>query len=122
MHVFSPQIFDSLEHLIKNDLREKGEFQLTAAQEHLRQQTHGKYWAVVSQGQRYDTVITVCDSAAELCPVFPGAPQRIHWSIWDPGEATGSHEEKLAAFCRVRDDLASRLRQFLSSRAKSQNF
>src|SRR5437773_1759432 len=74
------------------------------------------------EGQRFDTVITVCDSAAEHCPVFPGAPQRIHWSIWDPGEATGSHEEKLAAFCRVRDDLASRLRQFLSSRAKSQNF
>jgi arsenate reductase (thioredoxin) len=68
------------------------------------------------EGQRFDTVITVCDSAAELCPVFPGAPQRIHWSIWDPGAATGSNEEKLAAFCRVRDDLASRLRDFLAPR------
>ena len=58
MHVFSPRIFDSLEHLIKNDLREKGEIQLTAAQEHLRQQSRdGKYWVVVSQGQRYDTGI-----------------------------------------------------------------
>ena len=66
-------------------------------------------------GQRFDTVITVCDSAAALCPVFPDAPRRIHWSIWDPGHATGSHEEKLAAFCRVRDDLASRLRSFISS-------
>jgi len=56
MHVFSPRIFDSLEHLIKNNLREKGEIQLTAAQEHLRQQTE-KYWAVVTQGQRYDTGI-----------------------------------------------------------------
>jgi UTP--glucose-1-phosphate uridylyltransferase len=56
MHVFSPRIFDSLEHLIKNDLREKGEIQLTAAQEHLRQHTE-KYWAVVTQGQRYDTGI-----------------------------------------------------------------
>jgi UTP--glucose-1-phosphate uridylyltransferase len=56
MHVFSPRIFDSLEYLIKNNLREKGEIQLTAAQEHLRQQTE-KYWAVVSQGQRYDTGI-----------------------------------------------------------------
>src|SRR6266699_4639270 len=64
------------------------------------------------EGQRYDTVITVCDSAAELCPVFPGAPERIHWSIWDPGYAIGSREEQLAAFCRVRDDLATRLRQF----------
>jgi UTP--glucose-1-phosphate uridylyltransferase len=57
MHVFSPRIFDSLEHLISNDLREKGEFQLTAAQEHLRQQTPEKYWAVVTQGHRYDTGI-----------------------------------------------------------------
>jgi arsenate reductase len=32
------------------------------------------------EGQHFDTVITVCDSAAELCPVFPGA-RRIHWSI-----------------------------------------
>lgn len=56
MHVFSPRIFDSLEYLIQNDVREKNEFQLTAAQEHLRQQT-GQYWVVVTQGQRYDTGI-----------------------------------------------------------------
>src|SRR4051812_36271062 len=56
MHVFSPRIFDSLEYLIKNNLREKNEIQLTAAQEHLRQQTD-KYWAVISQGARYDTGI-----------------------------------------------------------------
>jgi UTP--glucose-1-phosphate uridylyltransferase len=56
MHVFSPRIFDSLEYLIKNNLREKNEIQLTAAQEHLRQQTE-KYWAVITQGQRYDTGI-----------------------------------------------------------------
>jgi UTP--glucose-1-phosphate uridylyltransferase len=56
MHVFSPRIFDSLEYLIKNNLREKGEIQLTAAQEHLRQHTD-KYWCVITQGQRYDTGI-----------------------------------------------------------------
>src|SRR3954471_12715723 len=56
MHVFSPRIFDSLEYLIKNNLRDKGEIQLTAAQEHLRQHTD-KYWCVVTQGQRYDTGI-----------------------------------------------------------------
>jgi len=56
MHVFGPRIFDSLEYLIKNDLREKGEFQLTAAQEHLRQNSD-KYWIVNVQGQRYDTGI-----------------------------------------------------------------
>lgn len=56
IHVFSPAIFDSLEYLIKNDIREKGEIQLTAAQEHLRQQVD-KYWAVTVHGQRYDTGI-----------------------------------------------------------------
>ena len=66
--------------------------------------------------QHFDTVITVCDSAAQECPVFPGAPQRIHWSVNDPGAASGSQEEKLAAFRRIRDDLASRLRSFLASR------
>ncbi len=56
MHVFGPRIFDSLEYLFENNLREKNEFQLTAAQEHLRQHTE-KYWCVVTQGQRYDTGI-----------------------------------------------------------------
>lgn len=71
------------------------------------------------EGQKFDTVITVCDSAAQECPVFPG-PRLIHWSIWDPGNATGSHEEKLAAFCRVRDELASRLRQFLGAHSATE--
>src|SRR3954469_22856573 len=56
MHVFSPRIFDSLEYLIRNNVREKGEVQLTAAQEHLRGRTD-KYWSVVTEGQRYDTGI-----------------------------------------------------------------
>jgi UTP--glucose-1-phosphate uridylyltransferase len=56
MHVFSPRIFDSLEYLIQNDIRDQNEIQLTAAQEHLRQHSD-KYWAVVTQGQRYDTGI-----------------------------------------------------------------
>lgn len=56
MHVFGPGIFDSLEYLIKNNIREKNEIQLTTAQEHLRTQTD-KYWAVNVQGQRLDTGI-----------------------------------------------------------------
>lgn len=56
IHIFGPQIFDSLEYLIKNNIRQKNEIQLTAAQEHLRQNTE-KYWCVVTQGQRYDTGI-----------------------------------------------------------------
>jgi UTP--glucose-1-phosphate uridylyltransferase len=53
IHVFSPAIFDSLEYLIRNDVRDKGEIQLTAAQEHLRQRTE-KYWVAINHGQRYD--------------------------------------------------------------------
>lgn len=56
MHVFSPRIFESLDYLILNNLRQKGEIQLTAAQERLRQQSD-KYWCLVTQGQRYDTGI-----------------------------------------------------------------
>jgi UTP--glucose-1-phosphate uridylyltransferase len=56
MHVFSPRIFDSLETLIRENRRQNGEIQLTAAQEHLRQETD-KYWCLDTQGQRYDTGI-----------------------------------------------------------------
>lgn len=56
MHVFSPRIFDSLEFLIRNNVREHGEIQLTAAQEHLRQHCE-KYSAVVIHGKRYDAGI-----------------------------------------------------------------
>lgn len=56
MHVFSPGIFDSLEFLMRNNLREKGEIQLTAAQEHLRQRCQ-TYWAVVINGTRFDAGI-----------------------------------------------------------------
>jgi UTP--glucose-1-phosphate uridylyltransferase len=56
MHVFSPHIFGSLEFLIRNNVRENGEFQLTAAQEHLRQQGE-TYWAVVINGIRFDAGI-----------------------------------------------------------------
>lgn len=56
MHVFSPRIFESLEYLIKNDIRERNEFQLTVAQEHLRRETE-KYWCLIAHGRRYDTGI-----------------------------------------------------------------
>ncbi len=56
MWIFTPAIFESLEYLIKNNLREKGEIQLTSAQEHLRKTTNN-YWVAVVNGHRYDTGI-----------------------------------------------------------------
>src|SRR5438093_621776 len=49
----------------------------------------------------FDEVITVCDTAAEACPIFPGAAKRQHWSFPDPSKATGSEAEQLAVYRRV---------------------
>ena len=53
--------------------------------------------------QPWDSVITVCDSANERCPVFPSRTTRIHWSFEDPSQATGTEDERLAVFRRIRD-------------------
>jgi arsenate reductase len=64
-------------------------------------------------GQTFDWVITVCDQARQNCPVFPGVEQTGHWSVEDPSEATGSEEQRLAVFRRVRDDLRNRIHVFI---------
>ena len=67
-------------------------------------------------GQQFGVLITVCDKAAESCPVFPGAPERIHFSFEDPAAMEGSREERLRVFRCVRDELTERLRLFLNTR------
>ena len=59
--------------------------------------------------QPFDYVITVCNQAAETCPIFPGKAERIHWSFPDPAAIEGSDAEMLAAFEQVRDDLEAKL-------------
>ena len=66
-------------------------------------------------GEPFDYVITVCDNAAENCPVFPGKTTRIHWSFDDPAEAAGSSDEQLAVFRRVRDEIAEKLKDFVAA-------
>jgi arsenate reductase len=61
----------------------------------------------------FDEVITVCDTAAEACPIFPGAARRQHWSFPDPSKATGSEAEQLAVYRRVRDEIRARIEQEL---------
>ena len=60
-----------------------------------------------------DLVVTVCDEAAEECPYFPRARSQEHWGFPDPSAATGSEEERLAVFRRVRDAIAVRIEAFL---------
>jgi arsenate reductase (thioredoxin) len=66
-------------------------------------------------GESFDAVITVCDQAAESCPVFPGAKKRLHWSFPDPSQATGTEEEQLAVYRQVRDDIRAHIEQKLLS-------
>ena len=57
----------------------------------------------------FNEVITVCDTAAEACPIFPGARRQRHWSFPDPSQATGSMEEQLAVYRSVRDAIRERI-------------
>lgn len=65
----------------------------------------------------FDLVITVCDDAAEACPIFPNARERWHWSFPDPSRAQGTDEQRFAAFTRVRDAIRERIEQELLSAA-----
>jgi arsenate reductase len=67
-------------------------------------------------GQPFDYVITVCDSANEACPVFPGAKRRLHWSFDDPAAAVGREEERLRVFRSVRDNIEEHIESNLLSK------
>ena len=60
----------------------------------------------VTADQTFDVVVTVCDHAREACPYVPAREQNLHQSFDDPSAATGSEEEQLAVFRRVRDEIA----------------
>lgn len=69
------------------------------------------------QHEAFDLVVTVCDHARESCPVFPGAREQWHWSFDDPAVATGTEEEQMIAFRRVRDAIKERIETHLTSRS-----
>jgi arsenate reductase (thioredoxin) len=66
------------------------------------------------EGDSFAYVITLCDSANEACPLFFGGVERLHIGFSDPALATGSEEEILAEFRRVRDEIRARLVEFFA--------
>ena len=67
--------------------------------------------------EHFTYVITVCDRAEANCPIFPNATYRLHWPFEDPAAATGSDEERLAVFRRVRDEIDARIQAWMAPRA-----
>lgn len=67
------------------------------------------------RGQRFDYVITVCDTAAQACPVFPGETARLHWSLEDPSRATGDEAARLRVFRTVRDEIRARIEDWVAA-------
>ena len=65
--------------------------------------------------REFDHVLTVCDDAAEACPVFPGPARRTHWSIPDPARAIGTDEERLPVYRATLADLRGRIAAFLAT-------
>ena len=61
----------------------------------------------------FDHVITVCDSAGDNCPIFPGSALRTHWSLPDPA-SVGGEADRLEAFREVAGLLEGHLKRFLS--------
>lgn len=59
---------------------------------------------------KFEYLVTVCARAEERCPVtFPGISNRLHWAFDDPAKAEGTHEQKLAKFRQVRDEIRDRV-------------
>jgi arsenate reductase len=63
----------------------------------------------------FDLVITVCDDAAENCPVWLGQGRTVHIGFQDPARATGSDRQRLAVFRQVRDEIRQDVGQLLAN-------
>lgn len=63
-----------------------------------------------------ETVITVCGKADQVCPVFPGQVNRHHWGFEDPAMFSGSDEQKLVVFRRVRDEIRRTFEAYAAGR------
>ena len=67
-------------------------------------------------GELFQYVIALCDvESAEKCPIFPGPTTRLHWSFHDPSKVSGSYQQKLQKVREIRDEIASRIQDWLAS-------
>ncbi len=64
-------------------------------------------------GQYFTFLITVCSNAESRCPIFPGVSYRLFWPFEDPSAFEGSDAEKLTKFRTIRDQIDSRIRQWM---------
>lgn len=72
-------------------------------------------------GRSFDWLITVCDDADRNCPIFPHPVRhRVHIGFEDPARASGSEEEILAVFRKVRDQIVERFRELYETRLRSE--
>jgi len=69
--------------------------------------------------QDVETVITVCGNADQACPMFPGQLNRHHWGFDDPAHATGTEDEQMAVFRRVRDEIRKVFEAYAAGRRDS---
>jgi len=65
--------------------------------------------------QEIDLSVTVCDNAKEACPVLPGVAQTLHWPFEDPADATGSEDEQMEFFRKIRDEIREKIADYLKA-------
>ena len=63
--------------------------------------------------KKMDVIITLCDNAAESCPLTPPGIKRLHWSLKDPAKAAGTEEEIMREFRQVRDEIKGKIVNFI---------
>jgi len=90
--------------------------EILAEKGHDTEGLRSKSWDEFAQADapHMDLVITVCDNAAgEMCPIWPGAPRKLHVGFPDPAAAEGTHEQRLAVFRDVYGQVEAKIRKLI---------
>jgi arsenate reductase (thioredoxin) len=65
-------------------------------------------------GESFHHIITVCDSARQVCPIFPGDGERLHWDVEDPSDTEARGVPLTEAFRRAREEIRKRVEEFVA--------